>query len=95
MLLICERVARQRDLVGSSLVAGRGRPSRGQGGTAGAPRVDDDLDPGERRHRMSQRRGRVVTAAASPHPAWPGMGDRERDARVSSLISVLGPGPAT
>jgi hypothetical protein len=33
-----------------------------------------------------------VTAWASPHPARPEMDGREGDARVSSLISVLGPG---
>jgi hypothetical protein len=33
-----------------------------------------------------------VTAWASPHPARPEMDGRECDARVSSLISVLGPG---
>src|SRR5512133_3006287 len=33
-------------------------------------RVDDDLDAGEGRHRMKQRREAWVTAAASPHAAW-------------------------
>jgi hypothetical protein len=33
-------------------------------------RVDDDLDAGEGRHRMKQRREAWVTAAASPQVAW-------------------------
>src|SRR4029450_8596755 len=91
MPLIFERVARQRDLVGSSLLAGRGGPSWGQGGVAGAPRVDDDFDPGEGRRRLKQRRGSMGFCWGITSSAWPGMDGRERYARVSSLISVLGP----
>jgi hypothetical protein len=37
-LLICERGCSSTGLAGSSLLAGRGGPSWGQGGVAGAPR---------------------------------------------------------
>jgi hypothetical protein len=53
--------------------------------------MDDDLDAGEGRRRIKQRRG------SSGHRS--GITSRgrglERGARASSLISVLGPGPAT
>src|SRR5215207_2099257 len=52
-------------VAGSSLVAGRGGPSWGQGGAARASR-DDDLDAAEGCRRLKQRRGSLVTAAASP-----------------------------
>jgi hypothetical protein len=38
LVLICERGCSSTGLVGSSLSAGRGGPSWGQGGAAGAPR---------------------------------------------------------
>ena len=54
-------------------------------------RVEDDLDAGEGRRGMKQRRGEL----GSPQRHHLTRGGLERGARASSLISVLGPGPAT
>src|SRR5215203_5795166 len=69
MPLICEPVARQRDLL--VLRCWLGMVDRA-GVKVEWPerRVDDDLDPGEGRRRMKQRREASVTAAASPQAAW-------------------------
>src|SRR5215203_7065444 len=69
MPLICEPVARQRDLL--VLRCWLGMVDRA-GVKVEWPerRVDDDLDPGEGRRRMKQRREAWVTAAASPQAAW-------------------------
>ena len=88
-------IAGQGKLAGSSLVAGRGGPSWGQGGAARASR-DDDLDAGESHYRLKQRRGSLGhRCCITSHPGWAEMDSRERGVRASSRISVLGPGPAT
>src|SRR5512133_1997014 len=94
MLLICERGCSSTGLVvlrwWLGVVDQAGvkveRPER---------REDDDLDAGEGHHRMKERRGSLGhrSGITSSGVAW--RDGRERDARASSLISVLGPGPAT
>jgi hypothetical protein len=72
-LLICERGCSSTEASWSWLVL---RWWLGVADRAGVKverperRVDDDLDAGEGRHRMKQRREASVTAAASPHAAW-------------------------
>jgi hypothetical protein len=57
-------------VAGSSLVAGRGGPSWGQGGAARASR-DDDLDAGEGCRRLKQRRGSLGhRCGITAHPVW-------------------------
>ena len=72
-LLICERGCSSTEASWSWLVL---RWWLGVADRAGVKverperRVDDDLDAGEGRHRMKQRREAWVTAAASPQAAW-------------------------
>ena len=94
MLLICERGCSSTEASWSWLVL---RWWLGVVDRAGVKverperRVDDDLDAGEGRRRMKQRRGELGSPQRH-HLTRLGL---ERGARASSLISVLGPGPAT
>ena len=94
LLLICERIGRQLNACWLWLIL---RCWLGVADQAGVKvdrpegRMDDDLDAGEGRRRIKQRRG------SSGHGSGITSHGRglERGARASSLISVLGPGPAT